>query len=456
MNKNYDFEKIYEGILTSDLYRHDSRNLYKRNRDFFYWQRLTPQAAKESLRKKLQDRVQRHEMSILVKRLMQELIEDPNLFTDFNEQEDEDVISTNVENGILFFRRGKKFPILEHHASYSVQKIIKANVLRFSYKENAGWNEAPTWRKFLLDTFEESNVYTNSIVLFLQILAYTTVPELFGAKKMFLFLGAAHSGKSTILKFIRFIVGEEDYVPLGIEELSNRFRSSLLIGTRLVINDELPAKQIKNLDQLKKIIAGEPIILERKGKDAEKYIPKVKLLMAGNQLPTPKDYDFHGAWIERLCVLVFPHSTEKSKWDLHLFEKLKEERDVIMSLAMKTVPSLIASNYQFVSDQRSEQYLNTYREDVESIMSFINDPEMCRKGAEYKEHYAVLYDAYSKYCKNNALSVYSMADFRQQLEQAGFHRERFRKGTENRYGVRGIELVNNMELLKDGVENVKI
>ena len=139
-----------------------------------------------------------------------------------------------------------------------------------------------------------------------------------------------------------------------------------------------------------------------------------------------------------------------------MFEKLKEERDAIMSLAMKTVPSLIASNYQFVSDQRSDQYLNTYREDVESIMSFINDPEMCRKGAEYKEHYAVLYDAYSKYCKNNVLTIYSMADVRQQLEQAGFHRERFRKGTENRYGVRGIEMVNNMELLKGGVENVKI
>ena len=284
------------------------------------------------------------------------------------------------------------------------EKIFHCSL--FQYRPNAEWRNAPNFVKFVRTSLHidlEKATGSNAIGkrrLLLEILVYL-LTDLWGAKKAIILLGPASSGKTVLLNFIRGVAGDDGYTALSLSDLSDRFRGALIAGRPLILNDEIGAK-IKNLDYVKKIISGEPIIIERKGANPYTYCPRVKLCFAANSLPQLLEWDGEGAFAKRLQVLRFPVAISPDQWDYSLTEKLLIERDMIMSCAIKETASFI-KQHVFSDDEEGADVLQQYQRENDSLRAFLEEPGFCKKGKEEKCLAEEFRECYESYCKEEGL-----------------------------------------------------
>lgn len=301
--------------------------------------------------------------------------------------------------------------------------------INFDFIADAKWTQAPAFVRYVKSSLEIdleqslaacTNEEKQRRALLVQLLGYS-ISELYGAKKMIVLIGPSNAGKTVILNLLRFVIGEGAYTPISLDDLSNRFRSSLLLDTSMVINDELASKGLRNLDMLKKIISGEPIIVEKKGVQPEIYTPHVKCVFAANALPSLKEYDGQNAFSERLQLLTFPHAIARDEWDIGLSEKLIDERHVIFSCVIHELGDF-AKTLKFSDDPDAETVAADYRRSTTSIATFID--ECCVRQSETYTVLSDFYQSYCNFCDDECLNALSKPDFRAQLRQLGYE---FRK-----------------------------
>lgn len=250
----------------------------------------------------------------------------------------------------------------------------------------------------------------------LEMLGYMVSNE-YRAKKMLLLIGPPNSGKSQLLDLLRRVVGPDQTVALTLDELSGqsggRFRTELLLKAHALINDELPTRGLKNLSELKKIIAGEMITVEAKGLRPRTIRNTTKLMFAGNQLPELAEVDSGKAFSSRLCVVFLKKAADSERRDIDLLSKLYDERNTIFSLAVNAF-SKIATTLEFTGEPVADKALQAYAEENSSVLTFIDDSTVICEGEGI---YTVdLHQVYLQYCKERALTpVKSLKSFRQQL-----------------------------------------
>lgn len=193
----------------------------------------------------------------------------------------------------------------------------------------------------------------------------------------------------------------------------------------LVLNDEIGVVGIRRLDILKKIISGEALILEDKRAEPVSYTPHVKLIYAANALPSLGEYDAENAFASRILVVQFGKTLPREQWDLELKDKIIQERNVIISMAIKESGDFVKT-LQFTTDPESERVIEAYKADNDSVRAFTNDTAWCVQGENQMVYTARLYDVYTEYCHQNGLSAVKVAVFRTQLSQLGFKHDKGR------------------------------
>lgn len=331
--------------------------------------------------------------------------------------------------------------------------IIRA--VDFQFLPEATWGDAPNFQQYANSSLDIDLGAPHSAnpkkKLLLQILVYC-LSNLHGAKKMFVLLGPTNCGKSVLMSFLRRLVGDNGYVPLSLSDLTDRFRSYLMASASLILNDEMAIDGVKKLDLLKKIISEEPVPIEKKGEMPETYIPRIKLVYAANALPILKEYDAQGAFALRLQPLVFKQSIPRELWDLDLFQKIWNERDAILSMAINeccqdTSDKGFLHTRMFAKDPDSIAVLEEYRQENVSVESFISDKSWCHKDATEQVYTKELYGAYQNFCTENDLTPVKFPLFRNQLAQLGFYLDKGHiKSGPARSRVNGIGLVYNTNI----------
>lgn len=304
----------------------------------------------------------------------------------------------------------------------------------YAYKPSAKWSDAPKFCEFVKKSIgidlEKGNCGNNKRKHLLEIIAYLCT-NIFGAKKMFVFLGPPSSGKSVMLRFLKDIIGEGNFAPLALSDLGDKFRAQLLENVHVIINDELPCRGVRNLDILKKVISCEELVVEKKKGTPFTFRPTVKVVFAANQLPRLDEYDSDNAFAERMTVLRFSKTIPQSEWQTNLAECLFGERDAIISCALKEVRPFITHPTEFTEDKEGLAVLKECENENDSVNQFIHDPSICtidkvRSNLDCRVSVKDLFDGYVRYCDENAISAASMATFRQQMAQLGFEHHKLR------------------------------
>ena len=307
----------------------------------------------------------------------------------------------NVQNGLYNVLANTLVPHTPDYRS-TIQLPVK-------YTPDA---DCPLFRKFLIESMEGD---MDQVKLIQEIIGYSLLPTN-QAQECFVFVGAAAAGKSVLLRVLNdLLLGKENVSNVSWQALNERFKTAELFGKLANIFADLPTKNIDDNGIFKALVGEDYLTVERKGKDPFSFVSFAKLIFSCNSIP--KNYgDRSEGFYRRLIIIRFNHSVPPEKRDPALLDKFRAEADGIFLFALEGLQRLIQNNFHFSVTQKNKDELQRYREESDSVLSFVN--EYCELGNNYSVGSSELYNVYKKYCDECGMKPYSQKTFVQQIKAA--------------------------------------
>lgn len=235
--------------------------------------------------------------------------------------------------------------------------------------------------------------------------------------KAFILTGDKSNGKSTFLDMVKTMLGNENVSSLDIQELGDRFSTSMLFGKLANIGDDIADDFMKGreVSMFKKIVTGNRVKAELKGQDPFDFEPYVKLLFSANDIPRMKDKT--GAVIRRLVIIPFNATFSKSDPDFDPWIKYKlcapEAIQYLIALGIEGLRRVLA-NKEFTTSESVEKQLQEYEKENNPIISFI---DLIGLDAIENEVTTDVYKRYALFCAENGYNVLSNIQFSKQLSK---------------------------------------
>lgn len=236
-------------------------------------------------------------------------------------------------------------------------------------------------------------------------------------RKSFFLLGEKRNGKSTFLDMVGTLLGEENTANLDLCEIGDRFRTAELTGKLANIGDDINDEWISNTATFKKVVSGDVITVEKKGKDPFKLRSFAKFFFSANCLPRLGRGKDSSAVLDRLVIIPFnaKFSKEDTDYDPFIKYKLREE-DVMEALIARAVPALreVLIDQEFAYCDKVEGSLKEFERSNNPILEFFDEMEE----VDYlNEPVKLVYQKYSTFCLANNLQAMSAFEFQKQMKK---------------------------------------
>jgi putative DNA primase/helicase len=355
---------------------------------------------------------------------------------------EEDVNKINANRSLINLQNGlyniKTKELMPH--SREVLSTIRVNA---SYTPGA---ECPKFLAFLNEVLEPE-----LIPLIRQMIGYCLTLST-DSQKAFMMRGVARSGKSTIIKLIEHLVGEENCSNIPLQDLSERFKTAALFGRLINSFSDLPNKSITESGVFKAIVSGDLITGERKGKDPFSFRAFCKLLYSANELPFNAG-DKTDGFFRRLIIIRFIKQIPEEDVNPNLLDELLTETDGILMWALEGLQQLIKNRFRFEEPAAVKEELSRYRYMSNNAMAFVEDS--CVVGLDYRVERQEFYDAYCKCCSSNGTHPMAMSKFTALIE-SDYH-DRIVKSNDSvsRRGIwKGIKLKDETDTAISEVKDI--
>ena len=306
-----------------------------------------------------------------------------------------------VANGIYDLESKK---LLEFSSSY----IIK-NKIPWSYNPDA-YNETmdKTLDKICCDD-------KNLRLLIEEMIGYT----LFRRNelgKAFILTGQGANGKSTLLEVLNELLGEENIASVSLEELNHRFKTFQLEGKLANLGDDISNKYIEDNSTFKKLVTGEKVNVERKGRDPFDFKNYSKLIFSANELP--RINDLSGGLKRRLIFIPFnaTFSKKDKDYDPFILDKLtsQESMEYLLKLALEGL-NRVLENHNFTYAAVCDDVWEEYEAINNPVVAFLEDNDI--ENEPVKE----VYLRYSSWCSENGLKAVSKPVFGREVGKQGYN-----------------------------------
>lgn len=261
------------------------------------------------------------------------------------------------------------------------------------------WEEelpTPTFDGFLADVCQEDEVCKELIWDFL---AYILMP-CNDAKVMFVMADAPDSGKSVFAQFIALLFDNEDvsYVPL--HKLCGRFSLASMADKIININMDLQDEWLSTemIGNLKSITGDKTIQVESKFADLRSEVCLCRLIIGTNFAIKLRQKD--PAFWSRVVILPFLYSCAVENQNKNLLKLLLDEKDAIVSKALKRCCRLINNNFLFPEPWTAKEMKDLWCAAKDEVDYFL---EECCVVTGDPEDFLVIPDAYlefSDYTRN--------------------------------------------------------
>lgn len=227
----------------------------------------------------------------------------------------------------------------------------------------------------------------------------------------FILTGDKDNGKSTFIWLLKTLLGDDNYSSIGLHDLERRFKNADLAGKLANLGDDIGDGYIANTETFKKLVTGETVILERKGKDPFDCNYYGKLIFNANTIPRIKDET--GAVIDkRLIYLPFNAKFSGSKKDVDLKEKFTTEvLEALILLGIEGIKRVI-KNKSFTQVDSAEKLKEEYKFLNNPILQFI---DKTGEANIYNWDCEPLYKDYVDFCKDNGFSSVQERKFRREI-----------------------------------------
>lgn len=236
-------------------------------------------------------------------------------------------------------------------------------------------------------------------------------------RKSFFLLGEKRNGKSTFLDMVGTLLGEDNTSNLDLCEIGDRFRTAELTGKLANIGDDINDEWVSNTAIFKKVVSGDVVTAERKGKDPFKLRSFAKFFFSANSLPRLGRGKDSSAVLDRLVIIPFDAKFTKNDADYDPFIKYKlREEPVMEALIAKAVPALIdvLGNQEFETCKKVSDTLAEFERSNNPILEFFADLDE----TDYlNEPIKLVYQKYSTFCFSNNLQAMSAIEFSKQMKK---------------------------------------
>lgn len=228
-------------------------------------------------------------------------------------------------------------------------------------------------------------------------------------RKSFILIGDKKNGKSTYLDLVGALLGEENISALDLKEIGHQFRTADIFNKLANIGDDIDDEYINTAGLFKKVVAGNLITVEKKGKDPFKFHPYTKFLFSANDIPKIKDKT--GAVIDRMVIIPFNATFSPDDPDFDPFIKYKllkpEVMEYLIVLGIEGLKRVLKNN-GFTKSKKVDDELKQYEKKTNPTVLFFE---------EYKIENILNHttgDVYLKYelwCRQNGFKPSSVYEF---------------------------------------------
>lgn len=292
----------------------------------------------------------------------------------------------NLRNGLYNLETHK----LEPHRP----ELMMTTQLDFAFDDDA---TCPTFERFLRSSLvfpDSTDSDPDLVALCQQALAYSMTART-DLKASFWLLGKPDSGKSTLIAFLRSLMGNL-HATIDLNQLAtNRFLLSGIVGKRVVTFTESSSNTILPDALYKSIVGGEDeIYVDVKNRPGISFKPEFKLWWAMNE--SPRISDRSGATFNRLKLIPFNRSIPKDERDPQLLMKLEQEKAGVFNNLMDFY-RILQRHRRFRQVAQSDALLREYQLENDTEQTYVD--EMCERHESYSVQSSLLYRDYALWCE---------------------------------------------------------
>ena len=312
----------------------------------------------------------------------------------------------NKDNSVLPLQNGL-FSLTTHTINSFSPGVLITYKLSVEYNPNA---DCPNIKKFI-----EEILNPEDIPIVQEYFGYTLLPA-FPAHKSLWMYGIGRNGKSQLISLLSKMLGDENTVSVPIEEFDgwHRFSTARLFGKLLNVTSEPGVEKPLKSGLFKKIIGGDRISAEIKGKQQTiDFVNFSKFIVLGNIFPQVTDPSL--AFWDRLIVVEFPNSFV-GNFIPDIAEKLIKEDGGLSGFfnwCLEGLKRLKKNGFTFTITKNTEEMKLEFEKMSNPVMAFIK--EECVITMDKKIPKGELYNAYKDYCGDGNYKIAGKADFSKQI-----------------------------------------
>lgn len=248
----------------------------------------------------------------------------------------------------------------------------------------------------LVDWFIKSILPEDTIPFFWEFLGSALLTNQYWPKAFLLLIGDGDSGKSTMLRFIRAVLGDENCSKITLQALAdNRFMTIKLYGKLANIFADLSETEAGDVGQIKALTGDDMIHGEEKFEKGFAFTNVARLIFSANNYPTVKNAD--QAFFNRAKLIRCSNNYSGKKADESLSQRLSQPENLSAALLRmyQGLQRIIAAK-AFTASLSMQVELERYQTYADSVYGFL---AQCRYAVEYQTPKQVLFKSYSDSCK---------------------------------------------------------
>lgn len=360
----------------------------------------------------------------------------------------------SLRNGILHAPTRKLLP--------PTPMFFTLNALDFGYDPKA---ECILWQQ-TLDQYwprKADGSPAKEVLLLQEMFGYLLLPWT-SMQKIFMLLGVTRSGKTTIARVLRMLIGELNVCSPTLGSLGGEFGLMNTIGKLLAVISELAFGQrddrVRVTGYLKQISGEDPIDVNRKNKGFWSGTLLLRFLLLANKMPSFADDS--SALGARMVILRMTESF-LGKEDPDLTTKLAKELPGILCWALAGYDRL-RQNKKFTEPESSKESRAAFNRLASSTRAFVQDRCRVVEGPfETDEHIRAafvrevdIYAAYKDWCGTAGVMPEKRSEFIEGVAtafpgKAKSHRVKAEIDNKRPWGILGIALSPGRERDDDDV-----
>ena len=271
---------------------------------------------------------------------------------------------------------------------------------------------APRFEAFLGEVFQPDADAEDKKELLLQMMGYGLMTHC-QHERFLIAIGSGANGKSVAFNMMGDLAGATNTAAVHPALFSNNHHRAQLDQKLLNIITESEQGGKLPAAELKALVSGEIMTVDRKFQDPYEMIPMATIFWATNHMPHPSDYS--DAVFRRAGILIFNRTFAPSERDPLLQAKLQKEMSGILNMALQAYARAVTSG--FVEPASSKAAKDEWRLQSDSVALWLSECEIADGASLGVKH---CYDAFLAWAASAGVRhLPALKKFSQRVEQLG-------------------------------------